>query len=211
MDNEFVMNADKTIVYSYVGDAEEVVVPEGVVFIAPNAFLNNQTMKKVTLPTTIKAIGDKAFYGVEKLGEVVILSDKAPLLYARYDENYAKSDWFYQNFISHIDYVEGLILTHKADASFDSLLWKSYFTEHYLLLEDGSVVPEYTKETEEENDANALNESVAAPSAIRRNGFEDNAVVFAVIDVAENGKYGKLASEAVSNRVVHIPSNVCVY
>lgn len=212
LEDEFVLNAAKTVVYSYVGDATELVIPEGVVYIAANAFLNNEHLVKVTMPSTLKAVGDKAFFGIATLEEVVFLGDKAPVLYCLYDASYENYKMMYQNFVDFIYNLNRVLrIVHKADSSYESLLWKTYFTEHYLLLEDGSVVPEYTKETEEENDANALNESVAAPSAIRRNGFEDNAVVFAVIDVAENGKYGKLASEAVSDRVVHIPSNVCVY
>lgn len=212
LEDEFVLNAAKTVVYSYVGDATELVIPEGVVYIAANAFLNNEHLVKVTMPSTLKAVGDKAFFGIATLEEVVFLGDKAPVLYCLYDASYENYKMMYQNFVDFIYNLNRILrIVHKADSSYESLLWKTYFTEHYLLLEDGSVVPEYTKETEEENDANALNESVAAPSAIRRNGFEDNAVVFAVIDVAENGKYGKLASEAVSDRVVHIPSNVCVY
>ncbi len=139
---DFDMSEDGTIVYAYKGTAEEVVVPEGVIFIAPEAFKDNKTLKRVVLPTTIKAIGDKAFFGAEALTEVVILSDKAPRLYDLYDANYAKLGWFYQNFVGHIDYVEGLTLVHKADASFDSFLWSYYFTNHKILLEDGTVSPE---------------------------------------------------------------------
>ena len=61
----------------YSGTAEELVIPEfyeGVqmVEIGQSAFENNKTLKKITLPNSIKKIGYNAFLGCEKLESIVL-------------------------------------------------------------------------------------------------------------------------------------------
>ncbi|MBE6134218.1 MAG: leucine-rich repeat domain-containing protein [Erysipelotrichaceae bacterium] len=70
-----------TVYYIYRGEAEEVVVPEGVTVIGSGAFGRNETVKKIILPSTVKEIGGSAFEkcvnlkelnlpeGLEKIGD----------------------------------------------------------------------------------------------------------------------------------------------
>lgn len=46
------------------------VLPEGTTSITDGAFYNNKKLVKITLPTTLKRIGDIVFYGCSSLGEV---------------------------------------------------------------------------------------------------------------------------------------------
>jgi len=70
------------------GSAEKsFTVPEGVVRISASAF-RATPLENVTLPTTLKALGDKAFYECENLLTVVFKSYDAPLLEEEYDEYY---------------------------------------------------------------------------------------------------------------------------
>ncbi|MBQ7368673.1 MAG: leucine-rich repeat protein [Clostridia bacterium] len=63
------------------------VVEEGTVRIAAQAF-RNAALRNVTLATTLKAIGDKAFYECDKLFMVVFTSYDAPVLEEEYDTAY---------------------------------------------------------------------------------------------------------------------------
>lgn len=56
---------DKEDEYTY---PEAYAVPEGVERIAPFAFLKNGYLRDVTLPDTLKEIGDMAFFGCSRLG-----------------------------------------------------------------------------------------------------------------------------------------------
>ncbi|MBQ5929924.1 MAG: leucine-rich repeat domain-containing protein, partial [Clostridia bacterium] len=70
------------------GSAETTfVVPEGVVRISGSAFRSTK-IENVTLPTTLKSLGDKAFYECENLLTVVFKSYEAPMLEEVYDEYY---------------------------------------------------------------------------------------------------------------------------
>ena len=53
-DNGFVIVGD--VLFGYYGTAEKVVVPEGVKTIAPFAFDENETMKEIVFPKTLKKI-----------------------------------------------------------------------------------------------------------------------------------------------------------
>ncbi len=62
-------------------------VPEGVIRVGGRAFYG-AGMQSVELPVSLKAIGDKAFFGCEKLTLVVFKSVQAPILEEEYDEEY---------------------------------------------------------------------------------------------------------------------------
>ncbi|MBQ8658108.1 MAG: leucine-rich repeat protein [Clostridia bacterium] len=62
-------------------------VEEGVVRISARAF-EGSAIKNVILPSTLIALGDKAFYGCEQLAVVTFLSYEAPILEEEYDEYY---------------------------------------------------------------------------------------------------------------------------
>ncbi len=63
-------------------------VVEGTVRISARAF-SGSALESVTLASTLKAIGDKAFYGCEALNSVAFLSYEAPTLEEEYNETYA--------------------------------------------------------------------------------------------------------------------------
>lgn len=49
------------VLISYVGDSEEVIIPNGVKEIAPQAFLENQNIKSLIIPDGVEKIGAEAF------------------------------------------------------------------------------------------------------------------------------------------------------
>ena len=72
---------------SYAGDAKSVWVAEGTVRISARAF-EGSAVESVMLPTTLQAIGHKAFYACEKLHLVSMTGYKAPILEEEYDPDY---------------------------------------------------------------------------------------------------------------------------
>lgn len=60
------------VLLAYTGDEEEVIVPNGVTEISTRAFINNTTIKKVTLPETVEKIGEEVFRECSALEEVNI-------------------------------------------------------------------------------------------------------------------------------------------
>ncbi len=60
-ESEFVI--EDGVLKEYKGEGGEIVIPEGVVIIAENAFAHNQKVTGVTMPNTVKRIEDHAFYG----------------------------------------------------------------------------------------------------------------------------------------------------
>ena len=67
------------------------VVEEGTVRISARAF-EGAKVQHVTLPTSLKALGDKAFYECKDLGMVVFTSYEAPTLEEAYDTSYISLD-----------------------------------------------------------------------------------------------------------------------
>lgn len=65
-----VLNNDEMIAMGYEGNAEELIIPEGVVEIAPYAFRDQQTLHKITLPKSLRAIGESAFENCGRLHTV---------------------------------------------------------------------------------------------------------------------------------------------
>ncbi len=59
-------------VLKYVGTAQELRLPKDVVRIAPYAFNNNKSLRKLTTPVKLASIGKGAFYGCDNLKEVTI-------------------------------------------------------------------------------------------------------------------------------------------
>ena len=58
------------VLTSYTGTDENVVIPEGVVTIKAEAFINNKTIKSVKFSSTVTTIGKKAFYNCSSLASV---------------------------------------------------------------------------------------------------------------------------------------------
>ncbi len=63
-------------------------VEEGTVRISARAFEGSR-IASVSLPTTLLAIGDKAFFGADKLSTVIFKGYNAPILEEEYDADYA--------------------------------------------------------------------------------------------------------------------------
>ena len=61
-DSDFLIVGDG-ILLAYRGDSEEVVIPHGVKYIAPEAFLNHKEITKVHFPPTILSMDSTAFTG----------------------------------------------------------------------------------------------------------------------------------------------------
>ena len=72
---------------TYTGNNTTVTVAEGTVRITAQAFAGSDVVH-VTLPSTLKSIGHKAFYGCDKLTMVSFTSYYAPILEEEYDYNY---------------------------------------------------------------------------------------------------------------------------
>jgi len=113
--------------YSPANAAEELVVANGVEIISSNAFINNKHLTKITLPATLKIIGDKAFFGADNLTTYVFLG-KAPKLESLYREGGDS----YANFMDYVDNMSGknlVLICNEANAdSFNNFLWRRFFT-----------------------------------------------------------------------------------
>ena len=70
--------------YPMAKEDKNFVVEEGTVRITARAFANS-AVENVTLPSTLKALGDKAFYGCENLSVVIFTSYQAPIFEEEYD------------------------------------------------------------------------------------------------------------------------------
>lgn len=82
-DFEYELNNDGIIITAYIGNKSEVVIGESyeidgteydVVEIAMEAFLGQEAITGVTIPETVKKIGEAAFYDCTSLTEVTVLS-----------------------------------------------------------------------------------------------------------------------------------------
>ena len=100
-------------------------VPEGVEKIGFKAFANVETLIGVQLPTTLKVIGDSAFFGCKSLNMVVALGTKAPTLLASGYVSYQGSSYIsYSNFVGNIVKVD----TNSADPIVWAINWKLLYT-----------------------------------------------------------------------------------
>ena len=64
----------RNVLYSYVGDDSDVIVPDGVMEISRDTFEGNKNIREVTLPNGLKSIGEDAFSRCEKLTNVILPS-----------------------------------------------------------------------------------------------------------------------------------------
>lgn len=58
------------VLVAYRGNADKVIVPEGVTVIAAEAFMNHKEINKVELPQSLLVIGEGAFEGCSNLGQL---------------------------------------------------------------------------------------------------------------------------------------------
>src|SRR5699024_10480438 len=65
--NNGIYSNDGVTLYFYQGTESNVILPDSLVRIANNAFINNLFVTDVTFPASLTNIGDKAFFGCENL------------------------------------------------------------------------------------------------------------------------------------------------
>ena len=123
-----VYNADKTALYKYMGTSESIVLPEGLLKICHEAFIDNTYVKNVVFPSTLLVIGDKAFYGCTSLETLEFKGETAPLLQGYYEEGVR---YPYANFVRHISEVESNPLSITVlcpdNATYNVPVWRMYF------------------------------------------------------------------------------------
>lgn len=71
-ENQEELNIRHGTVIKYTGSEEELTLPKNVVRIAPYAFANCKSLKKITTPVKLASIGKGAFYGCDNLVEVTL-------------------------------------------------------------------------------------------------------------------------------------------
>lgn len=132
-DNKFtiidnvIYSIDMKILIKFLNDeVDEFIIPEGVVKIGASAFINTISLTKVTFPSTLKVIGDKAFYGCNNLTTYIFMSHKAPILETYIDQTYA---YYYANFITYLEELSIELTLYCLETSelFDSYIYSLYF------------------------------------------------------------------------------------
>ena len=98
------------VTYPMTADTREFVVADNTVRISAYAFRGSNVFA-VTLPSTLRAIGDKAFYECNNLNIVTFQSLDAPILEEQYDESYAELTQTDENGREIVD-GEGRYVTH---------------------------------------------------------------------------------------------------
>ena len=86
---QVIPNGMELISYPMLKADTDFVIEEGTVRISAKAFAGSAVVN-VTLPSTLKALGDKAFYDCAALSVVVFTSYNAPILEEEYDRVYAQ-------------------------------------------------------------------------------------------------------------------------
>ncbi len=106
-----------------IGDEVDISVAEGTVRIGAEAFYN-VPLVNATLPSTLRSIGDKAFYGCKSLSMVIFKSMNAPILEEQYDESYLLVANLPGNVAGYVD-SGNLGIT-------DYFMWSPYFTTFFF-------------------------------------------------------------------------------
>ena len=71
-DGKMVFNADKTILIYVVANDEAITVPDTVKVIGQMAFMQHQKLKEITIPASVEKIDKEAFAECDNLTKVVI-------------------------------------------------------------------------------------------------------------------------------------------
>jgi hypothetical protein len=85
---QVVPNGLELVSYPILSEDTQFTVEEGTVRISARAFVG-ANLQSITLPASMQAIGDKAFYNCDDLAMVVFTSYNAPILEEEYDSTYA--------------------------------------------------------------------------------------------------------------------------
>ncbi len=125
VNGSFLVNSDGSILYGYFGNDENVILPEGITVITADAFKGNASIVSVVLPSTLKAIGDKAFYGCTALKTIEFRSKNAPALYGTYNPEY---NLCYANFVDYVEICDAELTAIVPDAeAFNEFIWNEIF------------------------------------------------------------------------------------
>ena len=62
IENNMLLNKDKTLLIDVLSNIEEIIIPEGVKEIGGSAFHANRNLKKVVIPNTVEKIGGSFNY-----------------------------------------------------------------------------------------------------------------------------------------------------
>ncbi|MDD4291743.1 MAG: leucine-rich repeat protein [Clostridia bacterium] len=133
----FLVNKTNTLVYLYIGTSEDVAIPEGIVKICDEAFINRTNIVNVTLPESLKAVGNKAFFGCSSIKKIVFLSEEAPLLEGKKYDGYSR---WYANFVTYIEESDRSIELYVPNGTYLTSLFRSYFDKIYVST-NGVYVP----------------------------------------------------------------------
>ncbi|MDD4292107.1 MAG: leucine-rich repeat domain-containing protein [Clostridia bacterium] len=120
-------NPDMTELYFYpMAKSDEVfTIPNTVIKISYGAFSNNQIIKKVIIPASVKVISDKAFFNTKNLNEYVFLGLDAPAL----ECSYSSAGFSYSQFRGNMGRFEGELTLYCYEGSnYDNYIWNSFFT-----------------------------------------------------------------------------------
>ncbi len=127
MEDGFLFGRNDGVLYFRMkDDRTELVIPEGIRVIGANIFANDKKLVKVTLPSTLEVIGDKAFYGTTNLKTYIFLGE-APVL-----ESSGKTGRLtFANFFDYMENMSGVRLTLIAKnlKGFDTYIWRSFFAD----------------------------------------------------------------------------------
>jgi len=126
-------NKEMTVLYFYPAEKtdESFVVPDGVIKISSNAFLNNKHLKVIYLPESLRVIGDKAFFGTDSLMEYHFKGKVAPVLEGAYDANYVD---YYFNFFANIRDLGNrrMTLYYPEGGNYEGRVWETFFVERIV-------------------------------------------------------------------------------
>ncbi len=87
-ENYVYKDAEKKIIFKYIGQKTDVVIPQTVTTIAAGAFSDSPAITSVTIPSSVTKVEDGAFSGCTALKNVTCLATVPPTAYANSFENY---------------------------------------------------------------------------------------------------------------------------
>ena len=140
-DGRIVKEYLELITYPVAKTDEEYTVEAGTIRVGEFSFYNNNYIKKVTLPVTLKSIGASAFEKCNYLTEFNFLSVEAPTLEGLYFvksaviENIKNTKVYpqiYRNFVTGIDSAGAINITAtvpKNAMGYDGRIWTTYFSK----------------------------------------------------------------------------------
>ncbi len=152
------------VFYKYLGDAQKVVIPKGVLSISANAFEGKKTLTYVSIPDTVVTVGGLAFYNCESLKSVSLPSSIYKIgerAFGYYVDNALKDDHMkYEDFTVYADeknedgeYLAAAVYCQNCEINLEPL--SKYATPDELPAEEICVVKDI-----DDSDKGAQNNTV---------------------------------------------------